>query len=49
MVKAHAIHIKAKLAENLWPEMVQTASYLANRSPSKSLNWMILYKKLHSA
>ena len=49
MVKACVIHIKAKLPEDLWPEMVQTAGYLANRSPSKSLNWMILYEKLHSA
>ena len=49
MVKAHTICIEAKLSENLWPEMVRTAGYLANRSPSKSLNWMTLYKKLHSA
>ena len=49
MVKAHAIHIETKLPENLWPEMVWTAGYLANRLPSKSLNWMILYEKLHSA
>ena len=49
MVKACAICIEAKLPENLWLEIVRTASYLANRSPSKSLNWMILYEKLHSA
>ena len=49
MVKAHAIRIKAKLPEDLWPEMVRTAGYLANRSPSKSLNWMTPYEKLHSA
>ena len=49
MVKAYAIHIEIKLSENLWPEIVWTASYLANRSPSKSLNWMIPYEKLHSA
>ena len=49
MVKARAIHIKTKLPEDLWPEMVRTAGYLANRSPSKSLNWMTLYEKLHFA
>ena len=49
MVKAYAIHIETKLPENLWPEMVQTAGYLANRSPSKSLNWMTPYEKLHFA
>ena len=49
MVKAHAIHIEAKLPENLWLEIVQTTGYLANKSSSKSLNWMILYKKLHFA
>ena len=49
MVKAHAIHIEAKLPEDLWPEMVWTAGYLANRSPSKSLNWTTPYEKLHSA
>ena len=49
MVKACAIHIKAKLPENLWPETVWTAGYLANRSPSKSLNWTTPYEKLHSA
>ena len=49
MVKAHAICIEAKFSENLWLEIVWTAGYLANRSPSKSLNWMIPYEKLHSA
>ena len=49
MIKACAIHIEAKFSEDLWPEGVQTASYLANKSPSKSLNWMTPYEKLHSA
>ena len=49
MVKAHTICIEAKLTENLWLKMVQTAGYLANRLPSKSLNWMTPYEKLHSA
>ena len=49
MVKACTIQIEAKLPKNLWPEIVQTAGYLANRSPSKNLNWMTLYKKLHAA
>ena len=49
MVKAHAICIEAKLPEDLWPEMVWTAGYLANRLPSKSLNWMTPYEKLHFA
>ena len=49
MVKACAICIEAKLPEDLWPETVRTAGYLANRSPSKSLNWMTPYEKLHSA
>ena len=49
MVKAHTIHIETKFPENLWLKMVWTAGYLANRLPSKSLNWMISYEKLHFA
>ena len=49
MVKACAIRIEAKLPEDLWPEMVRTAGYLANRLPSKSLDWKIPYEKLHFA
>ena len=49
MVKACTIWIEAKLPKDLWPEIVQTTGYLTNRSPSKNLNWMTLYKKLHTA
>ena len=49
MVKACAICIEVKFSEDLWLEIVWTASYLANRSPSKSLHWTTSYEKLHSA
>ena len=32
----------ANLPEKLWPEIVYYASYLLNRSPTKSLEWQTL-------
>ena len=38
LAKARAIRIESKLPQNIWPEIVRTAGYLANRSPSQSLH-----------
>ena len=37
MNRARALCIESGLPENLWPEFVQTAGYLLNRSPIKAL------------
>ena len=36
---ARSMRIHARLPENLWPEIVKTAGYLLNRTPTKALNW----------
>jgi len=37
--KARAIRIGARLLEGLWPEIMDLAVYLTNRTPIKRLNW----------
>ena len=37
VIKARCIRIAARLPDNLWPEMVQTAGYLNNRTPKRQL------------
>lgn len=44
---ARAIRIYARLPSNLWPEMVRTAGYLLNRTPTESLGWKTPFKTLH--
>ena len=36
---ARSMRIHARLPENLWPEIVKTAGYLLNRTPTKALTW----------
>ena len=38
-VKARCIRLDAKLPEDLWPECYLAAVYLANRTPTLSLDW----------
>ena len=37
--KARCMRVHAGLPEELWPEPVQTAAYVTNRTPSRQLNW----------
>jgi hypothetical protein len=36
---ARTIRIRAGLPTSLWPELVWTAAYILNRSPTKGLSW----------
>lgn len=36
---ARSLALESNLPEGLWPELVSTAAYLLNRTPTKSLNW----------
>ena len=44
ITKARAIQTYAKLPHDLWPEAVQTAGYIINRTPTKKLNWKTPYE-----
>ena len=46
MTRARAIRIEASLPTDIWPEIVQTAGYLINRSPSQRLNWKTPFELL---
>jgi transposase InsO family protein len=39
VAKARAIRIESSLPEQLWPEAMRAAGYLANRSLTRSLGW----------
>lgn len=43
ITKARCLRITAHLPTNLWPEMAQTAAYLANRAPKRRLGWKTPY------
>src|SRR2546423_2508393 len=47
--RARAIRIDARLPENLWPEAFIAAGYLANRTPSKLLDWKTPFEILERA
>jgi hypothetical protein len=51
VAKACAIQINSNLPEQLWPEAMRAAGYLANRSPTRSLGWAspieMLFKAVH--
>ncbi|OXV09936.1 hypothetical protein Egran_02301 [Elaphomyces granulatus] len=47
ITKARAMRIEAQLPEELWPEALQTAAYIANRSPNKALKGKTPYEKLN--
>ncbi len=49
VAKAIALRIDACLPENIWPEAVQAAGYLANRSPTKSLDRVTPFETLYTA
>ncbi|MDI6015633.1 GAG-pre-integrase domain-containing protein, partial [Escherichia coli] len=36
---SRTIRIEAKFPEEMWPEVIKTAVYIANRLPTPSLNW----------
>ncbi|EKG08999.1 Integrase catalytic core, partial [Macrophomina phaseolina MS6] len=40
ITKARSMRIGANLPQNLWPEIVTAAAYLANRTPQRKINWM---------
>lgn len=45
--KARSMIIGANLPQELWPEAIQAAAYLHNRSPQQSLNWDTPFQRLH--
>ncbi|KAJ5125243.1 hypothetical protein N7448_004570 [Penicillium atrosanguineum] len=47
--RARAMIIQAALPEHLWPEAVQTAVYLINRTPNKQLDWKSPYQALYDS
>jgi hypothetical protein len=47
--KARALRIHAHFLQFLWPESLKAAAYLANRSPSKSLNWSTPFEQFYSS
>jgi hypothetical protein len=51
VTKARAIQIESQLPEQLWPEAMRAAGYLANHSPTRSLGWAspseVLFKAIH--
>jgi hypothetical protein len=46
---ARALRIHARLPEDLWPSLVQTAGYLLNRTPTFSLRWKTPFEEIHSS
>ena len=37
--RARAMRVHARLQESLWPEIVNAAAYVLNRTPNRQLNW----------
>ena len=48
MEKAHAMRNVANLPHDLWNEIVNSAVYLRDRTPRKSLAWKSPYKKFYT-
>jgi hypothetical protein len=42
--KARSIRIQADLPSSLWPDLIQTAAYLDNRTPKNAIGWKTPYK-----
>ena len=42
LARARLLQISSQLPKNLWPEIVQTAAYLLNQSPTRQLQWKTL-------
>lgn len=47
MEKARAMRLSANLPHKLWREIVSTATYLYNRTPRASNDWMSPYETFH--
>lgn len=41
---ARSIRLEAQLPSNLWPELIRTAAYLANRTPLRRFNYKTPYE-----
>jgi Reverse transcriptase (RNA-dependent DNA polymerase) len=46
IMKARCIRIRANLPSSLWPEAIQAAGYLNNRTPKKQLGWKTPFEAL---
>jgi transposase InsO family protein len=46
VLRARCLRIAAHLPANLWPEIVQAAVYLNNRTPKRQLSWKTPYEAL---
>jgi hypothetical protein len=46
VTKARAIRVDSHLPHDLWPELVKTAAYLMNRTPTKKLGWKTPWEAL---
>jgi hypothetical protein len=44
--KARCMRVQANLPADMWPEIVQTASYLNNRTPKRRLGWKTPHEAL---
>ena len=44
--KARCMRVEAKLPADMWPEIVQTAAYLNNRTPKRRLGWKTPHEAL---
>lgn len=47
ILKARALRVGANLPDRLWPETVQAAVYIFNRTPSRRLGWRTPFELLH--
>ena len=47
--KARALRVHADLPQSLWPDLIQTASYLDNRTPREQLGWKTPYEMVYNA
>jgi hypothetical protein len=46
VLRARCLRIAACLPANLWPEIIQAAVYLNNRTPKRQLSWKTPYEAL---
>jgi len=45
--KARSLRVGGNLPHSLWPEIVKTAGYLINRTPTRKLGWKTPFEALH--
>ncbi len=48
-IRARSIAIHSGIPSNMWPELVQTAAYLLNRTPTRQLDWKTPLETLQNA